>query len=295
MGGGLCAFEEDAGDAAVLERVAAQKAAALKKAGGTPGFQKPAVRFVSLGHNFAPKIAFDRLGLAEAEALPFDWTSTRLEGILECLRTDFAKFLDTGALKDVSYGSNGDAAAARHAFCGSSHSFWYNDLRKEGTVADYEKRVVRMRGLRTDVAEGKSLPILFVRVAATGATELPNIGDLLTELKARFGPQVYLLYVLDYQKKAEGPAVVKDEKSLLLYYLRRDPAAEAAASKSQGGMNALAAVYSKPIEVALNWLTGKPFSAIPFSNIGQAATCADVDASGLCGFDGLPAFTEQKS
>jgi len=266
--GGHRAFEPDEEDAASDAATAAFAQATLAV---------PRIPGISLGHHCGPTMALESLGMSGTGPMPFDHANTRLDGVVQCLRRDFDGFLDVAELERVQFGS-GAGDQARHAFRGSSHAFWYDDLGDEATLADYRRRIDRFRNL-----DASATSILFVRVAATTA-EVQGACDLLEALKAKVGRHACLLFVLDYQRRVQGPAIVKDCDSLLLYYLRRQGPATSAEE--------MVAAYAEPIKSALGWLSGAQFQAIPFDTVEHAFQCADEDSSGLCGLGGLTAFKE---
>lgn len=243
---------------------------------GAPGFAvRP--RVVSLGHNFSPCLALRRMGLMPlTNVYPFDSACTRIAGVLRFLRSDFEGFLDKDALKEVRWG---DEAALQSAYCGTDHSFWYENPFDEAAASQYAAHFNRFRTLDASLS-----PILFVRVAAC-EEELLHAEDLLSELTARVGAHSMLLFVVDFQQAVRGPATVEGQDRLLLYFLARD---EASYSSTEG----VAKAYSTPVMTALSWLAGEPLAAIPFPDIAHAAAVCDQDSAGLCGLGDLYAFLE---
>eukprot|EP00929_Paragymnodinium_shiwhaense_P118451 TRINITY_DN90373_c0_g1_i1.p1 TRINITY_DN90373_c0_g1~~TRINITY_DN90373_c0_g1_i1.p1 ORF type:complete len:682 (-),score=101.12 TRINITY_DN90373_c0_g1_i1:450-2495(-) len=239
------------------------------------------VQLVSLGHNSGPKLAFNKLGMSEGGALPFDWANTKMTGVLQFLRTDFQGFLDVKAMESTSWGG------CRRAFRGKNHSFWYDDLLDSsdtGAMDEYERRLKRFRAL-----DAKSSPVLFVRVAAT-SDEVSQAVELVSELMARFGQQAHLLLILDNQSKLKGPSVIGDHKQVMLYFLDRT---EHGLSKTLGqdSVDQLAGAYAAAVQFGLDWTMGKPLTAMSIPSVAvAAASFVDEDRSGLQGFGGLAAF-----
>jgi len=223
------------------------------------------IRLVSLGHNCGPKLSFKHLGRG-AETLPFDWSRTRLEGVLHYMRNDFAGFYDFTTRESVP--GIKDMIMYRDRL----HSFWHDNPEDSNMMERYKRRCARFQSID---AENKM--VLFVR-AAVVKSEVRRAGEVLKELRDRFGPYAHLLLMLSHQERASGLATVEGHDGLMLFFLPR--------GAHKGGYT----VYADPIATALARLTGRPSKVIKFPNLGYVEEVATEIRAGLDGLGGLRAF-----
>lgn len=208
-------------------------------------------RIVSLGAYCGVRKSVQKIG-RDAEALPFDWMRTRIEGILHYMRTDFAGFFDYTASQAVP---NAPVVVYRDHL----HSFWHDDVHDELVQEKYRRRMTRFNGL-----DATRAPILFVRsVAHTRELELAE--ELLRELTGRFGERAMLLVIADFQRRTLGPVLVQDRRNLLVYYLPTD-----AHSEPTG------APYTAPLLCALDWVEGRSIDALSVPTARMLLHLADV-------------------
>lgn len=122
--------------------------------------------------------------------------------------------------------------------------------------------------------------MLFVRVAVD-KDELRQLDELMQELKTRYGEQAHLLFVLNHQETAQGAATVEGYDNLLVYFLHRDA----------HRLHQYAA-YAEPVRCTLDWMIGRPTSAMRIPDLDSVATFCDEICNGYDGLGGLPAFDE---
>ena len=77
-------------------------------------------------------------------------------------------------------------------------------------VERYKRRIHRFNHIGDS-----SHPLLFVRVAAT-TDELCKVTELLDELVGRFGPNIGLLVILNFQKTASGAGSVYEVSNVFV-------------------------------------------------------------------------------
>jgi len=227
------------------------------------------IRLVSLGNDCGPKLSFKHLGRG-AETLPFDWSRTRLEGVLHFMRNDFDGFFSF-VIKEPVPGI--DRMVAYRDYL---HSFWHDDPRDPGMQERYCRRIDRFNAI-----DAERQMVLFVR-AAMLTSELSLAEELLAELTARFGRQAHLLIVLSQQTLAKGPGVIQGVSNLMVHFL------EPGAHNSDGF-----AVYAEPIRATLDWMVGRPIDAMVFPDVAHVQSVATEMFHGLTGLGGLPGFEEQ--
>lgn len=227
------------------------------------------IQLVSLGHNCGPKLSFKHLGRG-AETLPFDWIRTRLAGVFDFLRNDFAGFYTFTTREAVP----GIPNMVMHR--GPLHSFWHDDPTDPGMREKYGRRIERLQRI-----SAHSQPVLFVRVAVT-KLELRQVDELLEELQARFGKHSHLLLVLNFQEAAKGAAVVDGRSHLMVYMLEKE-------AHTLYKYTA----YAEPIRTALGWMVGRPTQAMRFPNLEHLERVAKEISNGTEGLGGLRAFEDE--
>merc|ERR1711879_635159 len=114
----------------------------------------------------------------------------------------------------------------------------------------YARRMERFKNI-----DASKEPVLFVRAVAS-TRELQLAEELLEELTNRFGKQVHLLLILDYQKSAQGPVLVRGVKGRMMIYFHREEDREPQF-----------APYMMPVREALKWAAGKPINAKEFESV----------------------------
>lgn len=222
------------------------------------------VRLVSLGGSCGPKLTFQQLGRG-AETLPFDWLRTRAEGVLHFMRTDFESFFDY---------TTRSCAQGMVMYRSAYHSFWHDNPDDAGMRERYARRIQRFQAI-----DASQSPVLFVR-AANGSEELALAEELLRELKSRFGPKAFLLYIIDYQCATTGAGAVRGLDGLMLYFHRgpdRQPPT---------------APYKKPVAEALRWAAGQGIAATEFASLAGAVKACDYTRWGYIAHANEPAFEE---
>jgi len=241
-----------------LEKMTAQNVEALA------GSDTEHVRLVSLGCMCGPKLSFQQLGRG-AETLPFDWMRTRLKGILHFIRSDFEGFFDYDTVKPDCGGMT--------MYRSKYHSFWHDNPDDDGMRERYTRRIERFKNI-----DAASQPVLFVRAVAS-TDELKLAVQLLEELTQRFGEQAHLLIIVDFQKRLQGPVIVRGlPGKMMLYYHRgqdREPAF---------------APYMKPIREALQWAAGGSVKCTEFGSMQEVANMTDVTAWGYTAQGGVRSF-----
>ncbi|CAE6955900.1 ACP5 [Symbiodinium natans] len=232
------------------------------------------IMLVSLGCFCGPKLSFKNIGRG-AETLPFDWMRTRHEGLVHFLRNDWGKrsnwngFFDFNSKKVVP-GCNMTTYRSYY------HSFWHDDPTDPGMHERYLRRINRFNKI-----DAKSRPVLFVRTIPT-TEELKDVPELLNLLRKRHGEQAYLLLIIDFQKTADGPAVVEGMDNIMVHYM--------AGSKHVNQEGLPAPPYGEAVNLALDWIVGRPVGVMQFDSWDTIMKCADRTDWGLNGLGGLYAF-----
>jgi len=227
------------------------------------------IRLVSLGCFCGPKLSFKKIGRG-AESLPFDWMRTRMSGLLHFLREDFDGFFDFVTRKPVPN------TGSMIMFRGYYHSFWHDDPTDPAMHERYGRRLARFNSI-----DAQSVPVLFVRAVAT-SQDLHQAVELLQELKIRFGRFACLCLLVDFQTTAQGAAIVKGHDNLIINFLSSD-----IHSNTDG------APYGEAVKVALNWVVGRPISAMEFTDMETVIQCTNHTVWGLEGLGGLDAFESE--
>lgn len=232
------------------------------------------VMLVSLGCFCGPKLSFKNIGRG-AETLPFDWMRTRHEGLMHFLSnswdetTSYNDFFNFAAKKVVP-GCNMTTYRSYY------HSFWHDDPTDPGMHERYIRRIKRFNSI-----DAGSKPVLFVRTIPD-TEELRHVPELLARLIERHGKLAYLLLIIDFQRTASGAALVEGHPNLMFYYL--------AGSSHVDSEGLPAPPYGKPVNLALDWIVGRPIDAMQFVSIEKIIECADPTDWGLNGLGGLFAF-----
>jgi hypothetical protein len=227
------------------------------------------VQLVSLGCSCGAKLSFKDIGRG-SETLPFDWSRTRVEALLQFISTGFAGFFDTTP-HHIAYADEG--GGEWRAFRGPLHSFWHDDPTAPAMRERYTRRIKRFFEINASYQ-----PVLFVRaVAAT--SEVPRTLELLQLLKCRFGPQAALLLIVDFQgPSAMGLARLAGNDNLLLCALDTNSVPSAAAP------------YGQIIQEALKWAIGQPIRAPTLSSMQEFQARLSSTDWGMYGAGGVPAF-----
>jgi len=195
------------------------------------------VRLVSLGGFCGPKLAFQKMGRG-AETLPFDWLRTRAEGILQFLRTDFHGFFQWDSKSEL-----GRMTTYRSRY----HTFCHDDPEDAGMRERYTRRIKRFWEI-----DANTSPVLFVRVLVS-TDELALVEDMLAELQLRFGPQAYLLVLIDNQTARR--AMIGQNSNLLIYCVKQ--------ALCMGGSEP----FFQPVKDALDWIIRKPLEVEKFPSV----------------------------
>jgi len=225
------------------------------------------VRVVSMGMMCGVKLSFQQLGRG-AETLPFDWTRTRLKGILHFLRNDFEGFFDYQTVKP----NCGEMTMYRS----QHHSFWHDNPDDPAMRERYTRRIERFKAI-----DARGGPVLFVRAIAS-TEELKNIAELLHELTDRFGEQTHLLIIVDFQKRMQGPVVVDGLPGNILFYYHRNQDRQPAF-----------APYLEPIRVGLRWAAGKSVEAKSFGSMQEVIKATDRTDWGYTAHGNVRSFEDQ--
>jgi len=227
-----------------------------------------AVRLVSLGCYCGPKLTFQQIGRG-AETLPFDWIRTRLDGVLQLLRNDFAGFFEFSRKLDVP-------GAQMTCFRGPLHSFWHDDPTEPSMREKYTRRINRLLSIRSD-----EQPVLFVRTAGCN-DEVIRASELLGQLEKTFGTQSKLLLILDFQRNPHGPFTVSGIPNLLLHLYCRE-------AHDTSGLGP----YRDAVLCGLDWAVGRPVAQGNFPSLEAAAQVSEPTTFGNTGVGGLPAFEDE--
>lgn len=207
------------------------------------------IRVVSLGAYCGVRQSLKKFGY-DGESMPFDWMRTRVEGILYYVRNDFSGFLDFVSREIVPGSPVG--VAPQECFRDYYHSFWHDDPTSAHDQEKYHRRIARFQDLRKREA-GK--PLLFMRSVSDG-DEMLATGELLKELVSRFGADVKLCLMVDFQTGRKGPVLVEDSRNLLVQLVHMD------AHREPTG-----APYGEQIQIAVDWALGKPIDAIKIPSV----------------------------
>merc|ERR1719362_1744402 len=176
---------------------------------------------------------------------------TRIEGVLHYLRNNFEGFFNYVSVEPVP-------GAPVVVYKDHLHSFWHDDVPNASVQEKYRRRIARFNNL---CAAGEK--VLFVRSGAH-TKELALIDELLQELVKRFGKQVKLLAIADFQAKTVGPAFVEDRPNLLVYFLPTD------AHRDPDG-----APYPEAISCAVDWIEGRHVEAMRIPSVHRLLDFAD--------------------
>jgi hypothetical protein len=227
------------------------------------------VPLVSLGCSCGPKLSFKDIGRG-SETLPFDWSRTRVEGILQFLATDFAGFFDT-AVHNIKY--RDEQGTEWNAFRSPIHSFWHDDPYHPAMRERYTRRINRLLSMKAF-----SSPVLFVRSVAQ-TSEISRSAELLSLLQQKFGPYAMLLVIVDFQgPTAAGPCLIPGMNNLLIWFFDTESAPSRAAP------------YGKCIATALSWAIGEPINARRLPNLSAAQSMVKPTTWGMYGAAKVPAF-----
>mmetsp|Transcript_35536 Transcript_35536/g.81406 ORF Transcript_35536/g.81406 Transcript_35536/m.81406 type:complete len:631 (-) Transcript_35536:65-1957(-) len=232
--------------------------------------EKPLLKVVSLGCSVVPRMAMDKIGCGSGCGdLPFDWISTRMDGLLYYLRTDFREFFSYATTESIE---NSAAVMYRDYY----HSFWYEDPTKAAVRRQYINRIANFRKLVATL----ETPVMFVRVVANSA-EAKQAKELLNLLTETFGSGAVLLLIADQQTQMAGAGIIANEPRLLTYSL---------ASDAHGQQGVLA--YEKPIRQAMDWCLAKPIDAMTFPDLDTFTGFLEESSIGMMGLGGHSAFEE---
>lgn len=191
---------------------------------------------VSLGGWCGPKLAFRQLSNLDGPSLPWDWGRSTMDHIIFTLQTDFTHFMLTNERLETKWASQGMCHPHGVICTTPGHTFWHHDLFDPKDRQVLLRRIERFRHL------GRFSPLLFVRAVIT-TMELRCAELLLNLLRNRFGEQVYLLLLVDWQ--VERRTITFEEPQALLVHTVKD------GSTSQRKHNSI--VYCAPIVDALQY------------------------------------------
>jgi hypothetical protein len=226
------------------------------------------VQLVSLGCSCGPKLSFKDIGRG-AETLPFDWSRTKVEAVLNFIANDFAGFFD--APDKVQFTDK--FGTPWTGFRSNMHSFWHDDPTVPAMRERYTRRIQRFSQI-----DATSKPVLFVRTVAH-SNEIPRTGELLQLLQRKFGPQAMLLLVVDFQgAAAKGPFLVQGLNNLMVAFFDTRMAASQAAP------------YGDLVKQALSWIVGPPMNLPTLPNLATLHSMATPTDWGLYNAN-QPAFT----
>jgi hypothetical protein len=208
-----------------------------------PDPELEAIPLVSLGTSPNVKRSLREIGRG-AEAFPFDWTNTTLEGVMHFLMRDFRNFFQHTSCVQMN--------GINSAFRSPLHSFWLDDISNAQVAAGYRQRIENLKAF--DAKEG---PMMFVREAASGE-EVRQAGKLLQILNGSFGMWATILLIVDNQgADAPGNIQVDSERGLMIHFCD---------TKGQGGE----APYADIIYQVLSWTAGRAMSASKVPTLADA-------------------------
>eukprot|EP00929_Paragymnodinium_shiwhaense_P080482 TRINITY_DN41980_c0_g1_i1.p1 TRINITY_DN41980_c0_g1~~TRINITY_DN41980_c0_g1_i1.p1 ORF type:complete len:576 (+),score=143.68 TRINITY_DN41980_c0_g1_i1:170-1897(+) len=203
-----------------------------------------------------------------SQALPFDWVRATVDGLLHFLEKDFQGFFDYTVRKRALAASRQalgpGAAPSRWSMTRSCrHAFWHDDPDAPEMRESYRRR---MQNWQAAAFSGR--PLLFLR-PVLDRDELLRAGELFSLLQRKYGKQVCLVLIVDFQPKTIGTLMVEEYEDMLVYFLGkedRDPEAP----------------YSRAVQAGLSWMSGAPFEAGCVDNLKQLHACA---ADPICSSD----------
>ena len=96
------------------------------------------MNFISIGGWCGTKIALKELGLFDEPSLPFDSVRTSIEGIIDCIETDFQSFFPREIKRD-------DRITSYSCFMGEYVGFYHNNhnLFDKNVIESFERKFVR--------------------------------------------------------------------------------------------------------------------------------------------------------
>lgn len=166
-------------------------------------------QFVSLGSFCGVAFALQGLGL-KTHAYPFDWLRTPVEGILHCMRTNFADFCTYTFSRPEANG------AVLYGNSNWGGSFWHHDPSDPDVQQAFRRRADRLMGRCVDPAD--SAPRVFVR-HANSSSELEASLALQAALRQLWPrSEVYLLVIVDMQRW-QGALCLRGVDKLLFYHV----------------------------------------------------------------------------
>jgi hypothetical protein len=224
------------------------------------------ITLISLGCFCGPKLTFQKIGRG-AETLPFDWVRVSFDGLLHFIQTDFEGFFEYVTQKQVP---NSHMVMYRSQW----HSFWHDNPDAPEMREKYERRIKRLSHLHSS-----DQPLLFVR-AISSTSELARAGELLAVIRETFGENACVLLIADFQATDIGPIMVEDCEDLLVYFLSKD---------ERGGVGEMAP-YSKPIQLAIDWINGDAFEPGCVANFSELHALAASPSTDLADFGVYEAF-----
>jgi hypothetical protein len=168
--------------------------------------------FFSLGSWCGVALTLEKMGLRKA-ALPFDYVRVSLDGVLQCLQSDFDDF--------ASFSEIHVAEGGHKFFYGSSWggSFYHHDIEQEHVRQMFSRRIERFLG----GSEGK-IPAsrVFIRVA-NSPQEVEESLSLMAALEQKFqDAPVYLLVIVDMQKTPRLLRLQNTNANILFYHAHED-------------------------------------------------------------------------
>jgi|Transcript_55067 hypothetical protein len=168
--------------------------------------------FISVGCYCGVALTLESMGLRKA-AYPFDWVRAPIEGILECLETEFEDFL---SFERIQPGQGGQKFFFDTSWGGS---FWHHDIEDEGARETFARRIDRFLGIdRQDDSNSR----FFIHVA-NSVEELSSTPALLSALQELTpATPVFLLVIIDLQKRDCLMRAQNESPNLLFYTVQED-------------------------------------------------------------------------
>lgn len=201
--------------------------------------------FISLGGYCAVARALECVGLKKL-AYPFDWVRSPLEGIIQCVETNFKDFLTYSTVCE----QNNMKVYGRSKWGGS---FWHHDPDSDEIKSAMSRRIERFFG-RADVPTRRTR--VFVR-AVNCSAELEQCVRLQKVLRKAFRKaEIYLLVLVDFQMDA-APVSVAGNDSFLCLRIHESVGPLPGPASSSWTMQRQAEAYAEAIAFGLRFLAGE--------------------------------------
>eukprot|EP00933_Yihiella_yeosuensis_P072348 TRINITY_DN80723_c0_g1_i1.p1 TRINITY_DN80723_c0_g1~~TRINITY_DN80723_c0_g1_i1.p1 ORF type:complete len:694 (+),score=146.44 TRINITY_DN80723_c0_g1_i1:108-2084(+) len=245
----------------------------------------PDVIAIPLGCTGLTKASLLSLGLATAD-LPFDWLQISDAGLLHFLRKGFDAPIRDGLGAGIQrpkekrgffdFSTRKKVPDSNLMMCRSHlHSFWHDDVGDPDVRDKFDQQMDHFNSLGLG---GETL--LFVRTVAT-ETELSRVDELLAALQKKFGQNVALLMICDFQSNTVGAHFAEGNEDVMVYYL-------------EGSAHDEPIPYQKPIKCALDWLEGNEMEAACTPSLAGLQGLAEPTSWGLVGLKNMNAFERLK-